>query len=972
MRLMICIAVFLLAFPFLFQDNMNGYQMSVNYHTFGRWIAFSESGAFGADPYLEENGYIIRGSKVYTLWPRSTEFREDGLLKNSEVWDIMQGERGEPVETWNSTRSDPSHDTGAYLGALSPGMAENNYIELVDGRFPENDDEIAMEMSVLDALGQGNEIGSEISFYVSRFDDISMLKYLQEESRKQVRAVLDGEEYVGDNDIVYDYDLGKIPGRNELYLVRFKLVGTIERYSSRWNSEMNDGKKGDLPGAVVTLETLNKLEMSNRKYRFYDLKDEYRTQGVWHFAGKLMDSLESAEAYENKSFALNRNAYYNPLWGNDRMYTSISVLLIVISTCIIAYLMANYLGKRRKYFLTMREIGASITDVWKMAVYECIGSILPVAVLTFAGAYLLSIVTVFVISKIIAIEFFYVFSLKTMLTILLAAGVTIGISMLAALVIFGGRSLVAKSKKLSVKAVKRLKKRASEKQGRKLGLLETLKRDRITFSFKNRLQTVISILVCAIVIFCTVRTFQPTKDYFEYENSICDFSGQKVTGIRNVDVQVPIKAYWNGHHWAVYERTDWKREGFSSFYTISQDVASSISSLAGVRSIEWRCSDFTHMITFEGKDTDPFFQEYLNAFLVNNQPFNGTYELDLSHSFARRFVNAMERDLYGIYCKRNAGEYWKRYEVYLDSGVADFDAFMRGEQVIAVVDKDMTRARQSRGYGAGYSYGKAQVTPGYGTDGHGVWYGYKASFAPGDELTVLCRYDVNVDVTVAGVVPLSDSGLDHDDERFLTVFGADAFMQRIYEADSNRDDYYGFTDSVGRKARYNSFEADLDAVSANEGTVIDLVNICAKYGITFENNVVIKAEKREAMISSVVTYGFFGLMLAVLFFFVISCIAKDDEVRLGEKYSILSRFGMTVGRMKNEKRLDALRRMLPFLLAFPAEILLMYISKYRDVHAFRQLWDYSCPKIAFLVTGIFMLVYWLIISRMDREWRKTL
>jgi hypothetical protein len=110
----------------------------------------------------------------------------------------------------------------------------------------------------------------------------------------------------------------------------------------------------------------------------------------------------------------------------------------------------------------------------------------------------------------------------------------------------------------------------------------------------------------------------------------------------------------------------------------------------------------------------------------------------------------------------------------------------------------------------------------------------------------------------------------------------------------------------------------------------------------------------------------------VLFFFVISCIAKDDEVRLGEKYSILSRFGMTVGRMKNEKRLDALRRMLPFLLAFPAEILLMYISKYRDVHAFRQLWDYSCPKIAFLVTGIFMLVYWLIISRMDREWRKTL
>ena len=108
--------------------------------------------------------------------------------------------------------------------------------------------------------------------------------------------------------------------------------------------------------------------------------------------------------------------------------------------------------------------------------------------------------------------------------------------------------------------------------------------------------------------------------------------------------------------------------------------------------------------------------------------------------------------------------------------------------------------------------------------------------------------------------------------------------------------------------------------------MIDLVNTCSKYNVRYVNNIGPKAEKRMDMISSVVTYGFFGLMLAVLFFFVISCIAKDEEVRFGQKYSILSRFGTPVGRMKTEKRIDAVRRTLPLLLAFPAEAVIGFIA----------------------------------------------
>ena len=1023
MRLMMCMAVFFLAFPFLFQDNMNGYQMGVNYRTFGRWVVCSESKSLGDDPHLDESGYILRGSKVYTLWPKQTEFREDGHLKDPEPWQMKQDERGEPEETWNTARSDSSHDSGSFLGALSPGMAEHNMIEIIDGRFPEQDDEIAMELSVLDALGQSNAIGTEISFYVSRFDDTDMLRQIRDIYYKRLRANMNGEEYVDDKDVYYDYNVDTIPGRNELYLVKFKLVGTIERYSTRWNSETSIGVDTDLPGAIVTQAAFEQLEMSNRTYRFFDLSSEYVRQDVWNAAGEVMDHIVSAEAYENRSFALNRNAYDNPLWGNDTMFTSVSILLIVISTCIIAYLMTNYLGKRRAFFLTMREIGATTTDVWKMAIYECIGSVLPVAVLTFAASYLLSFLVVLVISSTQHIAFFYVFSLKTMLTILLSAGLTLCVSMLSALLVFGGRSLSAKSKKLSPAAIKRLKRYTAKKRKIKarvgdaaesvgaatpsasslpkkhgkpyLGLLETLKRDRITFRLKNRLLTAISVFVCAIVIFCTVQTYQPTKDYFDFENSVCDFSGQQLTAIRNIEIQVPIPEFWNGHFWQNYERSQWSREGFSSYSTFPDDAVSFISSLSGINTIDWNGNDFSHMITFEGKDEDPYFQTYLNTFLANNQPFNGKYDLDLTASFAHRFIKAMERDFYGIYCSMDAEAYWKKYEQYLDPAVADFDAFIRGEQVIAVVDTEMTRAKQCRDYRDQYIepwyYGSALVTPEVGTDPNGTWYGYRPSFVTGDTLTVLCKSDQSVNVTVAGIVPFTESGLGQDDQRFLTLFGADTLIQQIHKTDEA--DSYFVGDPI-KKWNYNSFEADLDAISANEGIVVDLVNTCAKHNIKYTNNIIPKSEKRTTMISAIVTYGFFGLMLAVLFFFVSSCIAKDEEAGLGKKYAIMSRFGMTVSKMQSEKRLDALRRTAPLLLAFPLQIIIGFISNYQGnveqirscaeayaadpahnttpfVCTVKLLWNGASPKLAFLVIAVFALIYWLIISNMDKEWRKA-
>ena len=144
MRLMMCIAVFFLVFIFLFQDNMNGYQMAVNYKTFGRWVACSESDKLKDNPYLTETYSVTRGSKIYTLWPLKHEFREDGIARDIDVWHIKEEDRENLRENIYGNRSDTSRFSGGYIGTFSPGMAEHNHIELAEGRFPENDNEIAM------------------------------------------------------------------------------------------------------------------------------------------------------------------------------------------------------------------------------------------------------------------------------------------------------------------------------------------------------------------------------------------------------------------------------------------------------------------------------------------------------------------------------------------------------------------------------------------------------------------------------------------------------------------------------------------------------------------------------------------------------------------------------------------------------------------------------------------------------------
>ena len=194
MKIISGLMCFFLALVLLFQDNMNRYQMEMNYHSYGEWlirepISGGGEGLCGDNPYLETCGEILTGGTIY-----KTEGENEP--KDLEI-----------------DAADDSRITERSIGTLDTEIIKNGKLKLYEGRFPEKSDEITMELNTLQALGYNYDLGQKISFY------------LPEAEAALVAATRD-EKIL-------------------LHQVTFTLVGTLKVYTSVWNG-------GDaLPGAIV-------------------------------------------------------------------------------------------------------------------------------------------------------------------------------------------------------------------------------------------------------------------------------------------------------------------------------------------------------------------------------------------------------------------------------------------------------------------------------------------------------------------------------------------------------------------------------------------------------------------------------------------------------------------------------------------------------------------------------------------------
>lgn len=936
MRKMICLAVFFLAVSILLQDNLGNLQMAQNYRKYGEWFGYAENDFFENDGYLEAGGYCRVGSDIYTLYSKNHD--ADGSIYNDIAPVITVGEDGEshnrkpaiydesgtllpPSEHVIVTDLAASRDTYKVIGAYSEGFAEKNGITLFEGRFPENDNEIVMEREVLHALGLSYELGQEIAFYLAESEPIA-----------------EGIEVIDESELYIPLDL-----------VRFTLVGTVRLYTMTWSG----GK--DLPAAIITESAFDELPCFKKEYRFYDLgmKEELERAKVWDFASALFSSYQErkldgytpADGSETpETICWNKNAYTNPLWGSGKLYNYITIALLVMSSCILAYLIASYLSSRRRYFMQIREIGASSTNVWWMAVYDCIVSSLPYAAGAIAAAYITAILAARAAAEVDKLDYRFIFRIGTFCLIVAAVLAVLAAAMTTAYAVFSGRGLAEKKKELSKGASRSLRRRA-EKQldSRKsyLGLRETLRRLRRIGRLKTWLIRFACILIGAVILFSFMQLFTAVYEFAGTKANWDDLSGDafEFGSMRGKAAVLDTEPHWNmsgtGKVSTVTGHVAPMQYLFYSYRNVlNSSFINELNAVPGVKDASYETFDYEHRLSWPGKWEDAFLTHCIDSGLHTCSD-KLPYKLVFDGPHAEEMRRSMDTVFYMLLCFRNTRELWEKAKPYL-SADADYESFVCGEQVIVFVDQNAygpelgiyagVKAEASRSEYAEYAENLWQKMPSF-RNGDTVYIDSLSRSVNAVDIGSYDEYDFSecTPVKVAAVLPMT--ALDTAEifgysipEWYLPVYltiGSLELAHRVAEKD-------------GLEFGVNRFQVNFTSVEEAENAMKFISGLCSEYGASYTDNVEWLREQKDNAMDKLLTYGFFAVVTTVLYIFVLNSIALQEDISLQPKYIVLHRAGLTWKQQKRQKSCAAAVQSLWQLLSLPLFLVATASASYSE------------------------------------------
>ncbi len=988
MRVMTCLAVFFLAFSLLLQDNLGALQMELNYRNYGRWFAFDDDDVFTRYPYLVKNGEAYVGSYVYSLYPASFSRSEGSVNDLAPLIDTVD-ENGEhinekpPITDDRGNYLPPAEEiivenfgdrrtTNCHIGAYSEGFIEENGIRLYEGSLPQADDEIVMELGVLHALGVSYELGQDISFYVSETEPL----FKHEENNGNSGTERPSEDYY-----------------LKLHLVTFRLVGTLERYTARWNSGAN------LPGAIITNEALKNLPSFRNKYQFYELKEGIGGDKVWEFAAGSFEGFENWRSglYQRLDLkpnekgpveAWNSYAYTNPLWGSSGVYRYVSIILMVMSTCILAYLMASYLSKRRRFFMRMREIGATSGEVWRMSAYECVISALPYAAASLAESYLIAFLASVILSKTLNIEAVFKASPKTLLVIVSSVLLMLAVSLAAAFAIYSGRGIAEKKRSLSKSSAKALRERSMKRQKhgkRYLSLIETLKRLRRISPLKTALVRIACILIGAMILLSFMQVYAQTYCYLQIKNAESDLNGSFTDAFkRDTYGMVDTEPHWNvtGSKKTDHDKADLSisMPEYSYSNLLGEEFFGELESIPGIKNVIRGAIDSAHTLSWEGKWTDDGFIDECIDMGIDAASDRLGYKLIHNGNNYEKMRRYVDNSLYMLQCCDNTDAVWKAAKPYL-CAEADKTAFLRGEQAIIFVDENLYCVNAA----SNESSGEYMLREEFAAAGENVWK-RSPSFSAGDTVYInnMKQDGRQTPVKVAAVLPMTEyveneiCGIYSDSYYpvFVTV-GSMALAEKVQETD---DIEFGA----------NVFGIKLDSIAESENTLKFVSALCVRDNVKYNDTVEIQIESQNYWIDVLLTYGFFTVILLVLYVFIFSSIAREDRALLTEKYRVLHRAGMSMGQLKTQKKLDALIQSLWQLLSVPLFALIFFapnllklgenasarnISKWQYVMVLVKTWftrETTDQRAIACVMLVLMLILCVINSRITHSSEKQI
>ena len=163
-------------------------------------------------------------------------------------------------------------------------------------------------------------------------------------------------------------------------------------------------------------------------------------------------------------------------------------------------------------------------------------------------------------------------------------------------------------------------------------------------------------------------------------------------------------------------------------------------------------------------------------------------------------------------------------------------------------------------------------------------------------------------MTVAAILPLTEFEYDARDiinDYSLPVYlaiGSIELSRKVQEAD-------------GREFVINRFGLDFTSLEEGENAMKYISEICREYKASYADLLEPMRELKNDARDKIMTYGFFSAVLTVMFLFIVTGIAREEDIALQPKYTVLHRAGMTWKRQKRQKSADAAVQSLWLLLS---------------------------------------------------------
>lgn len=586
------IAVLFLAGVSLFQNVMNRYVVENNYKNYGEWIFASLNNEL-SHPYFASTGSCDTGGVV--------------LNKNGEA-------------------------TGESIGFIDDGFLGLANLTFYEGRLPEKDDEIVMNLTTLAKLGYSLDLGQTIHIKV-----------------ELVREIVQGEE------VLYE---------TEYYEKDFTLVGTIRDFSTTWRYV--DGYP--LPSSVMTKTAVEELGGSLYTTHFYQLDRIYEDIDKEEMKNKFL---------EEEGVVYNEYAYGRVVWGSQEMFEDMQDIIQLIAVLMLSYLMMSYVAKRRSWYYKLRSTGAARHQIWAMIFIEGLYGTLPWTLLGFVVPYVIGGIACSIVSQKLNLPSIFVVDMAAILGQMWTVLAIIVFVLFVACLGTSDKRLSNNTSEVTTLQLWRLKWAARGKYNVAKGFL---KRQNMRNPLQGFAMTICAVVVSTVLVTCLSVLIQKYDYYDLVANNRSDFAAWKWETVPG-ETFIMIETDWSGketeREWCSYP----EGRAFCRYDNgVNAQLDAELNVIEGIVNREDSMKDNLSVLDWpEKRESHPFLLEYeeekRRAYITDEERWRAVEENMIVHF-------NVHMDTYE--------DLKEAYPLIFERAHIDEEAFMKGEQIILICSEQET------------------------------------------------------------------------------------------------------------------------------------------------------------------------------------------------------------------------------------------------------------------------------------------